>query len=195
MMMRMSLHITQSQRQTHELRLTQAQRLAVDTAQLQRRRDLVNAVHGDTFKPKATCPLCHHPLTDLEIMKGFKDDPRDYTTGCPMCNERFLARLHHRSMHDGSIETPFYCPTQTLDQMHNLTDIPLDEFQAFKRIGLVYTHEADLDWKKQVKPFLGKMADTVIAELVGAPLKTVRKLRKEHGIKAYSRREEAEDPS
>jgi hypothetical protein len=146
-------------------------------------------------------------------MKGFKDDPRDYTTGCPKCNCRFPPRLY-RSTFGGFVEMAFYCPTQTLDQMRNLANVTLDDFrtehsavynsavvhfgglkQAFKRLGLTYAYEADLDWRKSVEPFLGKMADTVIAELVGAPLTAVRKLRKERGIKPYSRRDEAENLS
>lgn len=211
--MEMSFRMTYRQELRHEIRLTHAQTIAVDMAQLQWRRDLIEAVHGDKFSPKAVCPACQHPLTDYEIMKGFKDDPRDYTTGCPKCEHRFPPRLH-RSTNSGSMEMVFFCPTQTLDRMRNLMDVPLDAFrtkhaevynsavvhfgglkQAFKKLGLTYAHEADLDWRKRVEPFLGKMADTVIAELVGAPLITVRKLRKERGIKAYSRREEAESLS
>ena len=86
----------------HETRLTHAQPVAVNIAQLQHHRDLVEAVHGDKFSPKAVCPACLHPLTDYEIMKGFKDDPRDYTTGCPKCTHRFLARRYRSTSHGSS---------------------------------------------------------------------------------------------
>lgn len=46
------------------LQLNMEQRLAIDTALLQRRRDLVEDLHGSSFTPRATCPNCGHPLTD-----------------------------------------------------------------------------------------------------------------------------------
>ena len=210
LLMTQSLRLTQKQQLTQQQRLTQAQSLVINQMQLQRHRDLVEALHGDKFEPKARCPKCQHPLTDFEIMKGFRDDPRDYTTGCPKCKHRFHAKLH-RSTDIGWVEMAFYCPSQTLDQMQNLVEVPLDTFrakyasvynsavvhfgglkQAFQKINLTYTHEADLDWKNQVGPFLGKMADTVIAQLVGAAVKEVRALRKERGVRTYNRRREAE---
>jgi len=196
-----------------QVRLTHAQSQAVNIAQLQRHRNLVEAYRGYKFSPRATCPNCYHVLTDYEIMKGFRDDPHDFTTRCPKCNHRFCPRLYC-STNESSFELAFFCPVQTLDQIKNLVDVPLDTFQtkhasiynsavahfgglkqAFKKLGLTYTYEADLDWRKHVKPFLGKMADTVIAELVGAHPSSIRRFRKKLGIKAYNRRKEAESLS
>ncbi len=203
--MQMSFRLTQ------EHRITYSHDIALAMARLQLRRDLVEAVHGASFSPRASCPACEHALTDYEIMKGFKDDPHDYTTGCPKCQHRFFPRLA-RATGSGSAEVAFFCPTQTLDQLPRLVSASLDDFrtthagiynsaivhfgglrQAFKKIGLTYAYEADLDWRVQVVPFLGKMADTVIAELVGAPVTAVRKLRKHFGIAVYSTRQEVED--
>jgi hypothetical protein len=196
--------------QVHRLRISQAMSLSINIAQLQHRRDLIGALHGETFSPKARCPMCDHPLTDYEIMKGFRDDPRDYTTGCPKCKHRFLPQLHHSSGVGGSVELAFFCPVQTLDQLPQLVNVPLDDLrthhaavyysavahfgglkQAFGKLGLTYAHEADLDWKNRVGNFLGKMPDTVIAQLVGAPVKQIQKLRREKGVPVYSRAAEA----
>ncbi len=200
--------LQQQQRLRQHLRLTQRQRLILRTVQLQFRRDLVGALHNDTFSPKAVCPRCFQKLTDLEIMQGFKEDPRDYTTECPHCGHRFSPRLY-RSTGSVQLDTAFFCPAQTLDQMYARSETPLEEFrthhaavyystilhfgglkQAFAKIGLTYAHEAELDWKNRVGPFLGKMADTVIAELVDAPVASIRKLRRDQGIKAYRKRDD-----
>jgi hypothetical protein len=204
-----------SQRVGHRIelaqRLTASQVVKVDTIQLQRRRELVEALHGEKYTPRASCPECSHDLSDYEIMKGFKDDPRDYTTCCPKCQHRFLPRMFH-VREGGTTDIAFYCPMQILDRLPALKDVPLDEFrtkhaaeyssavihfgglkQAFAKIDLIYAHEAALDWKNQVGSFLGKMPDTVIAELVGAKAWAVRRLRRDQGILAYSRRVEAEN--
>lgn len=206
----MELRMSQSVRLSQEIHLTQAQRMAVDIEGLELRRGLVAAVRGETFTPKAVCPACRHFLSDYEIMKGFKSDPTDFTTGCPKCKHRFLPRLFHTSGM-GSMEVAFYCPVQTLQQLPALKDTPLEDFrsrfaaiyhsavahfgglkQAFGKLGLTYAHEADLDWRKRVGSFLGKLPDTVIAALVGAGVRVIRRLRNEQGIKRYSRREHAE---
>lgn len=193
--------LTQEVAQRIVLSVTQQQ--AIKTAQLQLRRDLVGALHGGTFTPKATCPQCGRGLTDLEIMKGFLDDPKDYTTQCPGCKRRFPPRL--RRVEDTSTtEVAMFCPAQTLDQLPELAETPVDEFQtkhdgvyqsallhfgglkqAFARIGLTYKHEADLNWKKIVNDFLGKMADTVIAELAHVSAKAVGNLRRSLKIPRY----------
>lgn len=209
--MSLSLGFSLSHRLVH--RLTPVQRLGLATSELQLRRDLVEAIHGEQYTPKATCPRCDHALTDLEIMRGFNDNPRDYTTGCPKCKRRFLARLQ-RSTHGIKVEMAYYCPMQTLDQMRDLVNVPLEALrttyasvynsavvhfggirQAFTKLGITYIHQVDPSWKQQVAPFLGKMADTVIAELIGVSVSAVRKLRWGMGIDAYSKREAAENMS
>lgn len=210
-MMGMSMGHRQEVRQ--EARLTQSQSIAVSQLMIQRRLDLISSLHGEQYEPKATCPACGYGLTNYEILKGFNDSPTDYTTGCPKCKHRFGPKLRH-STNSGSTEVAFYCPGQTLAQLPGLEQVPLDEIktkhaavfrsavthfgglkQAFEQCGITYAFAADLDWKNQIGPFLGKLPDTVVAELAGAPLSTVRKLRKERGIPSFSRREEAESIS
>lgn len=203
--MTMGLFMRPSLALTHSMRLTHAQQLQLHIQELELRLHLVEAVQERIFKPMATCPECTRALTHMEIMEGFCDDPRDFTTMCPKCETRFAPRLRTGTI-SGSIEVAFYCPMQVLDQLKDMVDTPLDDFrsahaelyhsavvhfgglkQAFKKCGLVYTHEADLDWKKQVASFLGKLPDTMIAELVGTHVSNVQRLRVRSGIRAYDR--------
>ena len=206
----MSLTLSHRVEQRITQRLTQSQGLAIDIAQLQLRRDLTDTIHGEEYKPRAECLKCGYQLTDLEIMKGFNDDPRDYTTCCPKCNDRFEPALVHKTV-SGSVQRAFYCPLQTLDRLRDLVQTPLEELmgnkhasvyysaiahfggikQAFKRLGLTYAFASDLDWKKAIGPFLGKMADSVIAEIVGSSSSAIRRLRQRAGAPAYNRRREA----
>lgn len=192
-------------------RLSVSQRQALNTVQLALRRGLVDALNGEHYEPRAVCTKCGHALTDLEIMKGFNDDPNDYTTGCPLCSTRFQPRMVHRAI-GGTIERAFYCPMQTLDRLTGLENTPLAELmsgenasvyysavahfggikQAFRKLGLEYAYASDLEWKKIVEPFLGKMADSVIAELVGSTSSAVGRLRQRKGIARYSRKREEE---
>lgn len=188
-------------------RLTHAQTQEFGQHLLQMRLNLIEALYGEQYTPKASCPKCSHPLSGYEILKGFNSDPNDFLTTCPECWHRFPARIHQRTA-GGYAEIAFYCPAQTLAQLPDLVDVPLDAFrtlhaevyhsavvhfgglkQAFAKIGCAYAHTTDLDWQNVVRPYLGKLPDTVIAELASAPLSMVRKLRKNAGIRPFSKRE------
>eukprot|EP00808_Paulinella_micropora_P009343 g18473.t1 len=52
-----------------------------------------NQFPGLTIHTTVNCPECHRPLKDLEIREGWTDSPDDYTTECPDCSERFVARF------------------------------------------------------------------------------------------------------
>lgn len=39
------------------------------------------------------CPECGHTLTNAEIRSGWTDNPVDFTTLCPKCNNRFVCKL------------------------------------------------------------------------------------------------------
>lgn len=209
--MEMGMRMRPALKMTHEMKLTHAQRLAVDGELLQLRLDVIEAVHGERFDPRGDCPKCFHELTGLEILRGFNEDPNDATTECPKCKTRFAPKLH-RGSHSGWTELAFYCPVQTLDRLPPLRELPLEQFerehraiynsaivhfgglrQAYARLGMKYAFETELDWRKRVVPFLGKLPDTVLAGLVGAPAKQIGKLRREHRIPVYSRSERAEE--
>ena len=46
-----------------------------------------------SIKIDDTCGECDHPLSDKEIQKGWSHDINDYTTTCPYCGEKFVARF------------------------------------------------------------------------------------------------------
>lgn len=193
--------VSQTVKQTRTM--GQKQDVAIQQTLLQRHRELVEAVRGTRYEPQARCGQCGCHLTDLEILKGFRDDPLDYTTECPKCHWRFEPRLH-ASTQLTSMDIMYLCPVQTLHKLQSLQDTPLDEFkrlhgtvyhsalthfgglkQAFAQLGMEYAFEADLDWRKKVVPFLGKLPDTVIAKLLGASVWQVRRLRAAKSIAPF----------
>lgn len=166
------------------------------------RIELLQLAHGDDdFKcrPEGQCPSCFHQLTISEILKGFSDDPYDIRTTCPLCKHRFIAQMLGKS-EAGSISFPFFCPAQTLQEMEDkaLWHLKPENFMkhhrsvyasaifhfgtlagAFQKIGVTYQMEekTKLTWKVKVKPYLGRVSDTEIAEIFGVCPATVRRLR------------------
>jgi len=102
------------------------------------------------------------------------------------------------------MELPFYCATQVLAQLNGLQELPPEEIQkehpaiyhsvrvhhgnfriAFEKIGIQYRFETVTNWKEKVRDFLGKLPDTVVAEVVDMPVRQVRKLRNDLGIEVF----------
>lgn len=189
-----SLEHRQELTQRQSLELRQSQRLAL-------RLDLLGAINEGNFKPQGDCPKCHRKLTHLEILNGFNQDPNDFTTRCSGCGHRFEPRLIW-STGTSRTELPYFCGSQTLAQMRELASLPPQEVRrehptiyysarchfgtlknAFQRIGVEYSFDdVDESWQRKVTPFLGKLADTVIAGCVGVPVGKVRALRREKKI-------------
>lgn len=115
-------------------------------------------------------------------------------------------------MGPSSGELPFYCATQVLAQLSGLENFTPDQIQvnhaaiyhsvrvhhgnfrvAFEKIGIQYPFETVTNWKERVGEFLGKLPDTVIAEVVDVPVKTLRNLRNSLGIPSFSKRELLEE--
>ena len=164
------------------------------------RLELIEAIRGFRYHPAGQCPTCGRQLTALEIIRGFKDDPHDFTTECTGCHKRFEPQLKHYSV-VGNMELPFYCSVQALDQLGHLEALDPDVLQrehpaiyhstivhhgtlrnAFKKIGITYRYDEVVDWKTKVVPFLGRLPDNVIAQVVAVSPQTVSALRKKHGI-------------
>lgn len=165
---------------------------------------LAQELRGERYEPKADCPECGRKLTAVEIIRGFNQDPYDFTTRCTCCGFRFepgLICLHGESQ----IELPFYCNSQTLNQLQGLQNLTIEELatkypaiyrssivhnggirQAFAKIGIDYQHEEIRDWKNKIKPFLGKLPDTIIAECVDVPVSAIRRIRKKLGIERFT---------
>lgn len=193
-----------------DTRLTQAQRVHLAQRIIQVRLEIVEAVWGAKYSPRAKCPAgagCGRELTAFEILQGFRDDPTDYTTACPGCGYRFQPILR-TTFSTGSAEIPFYCALQTLEGLRGKESLSYDDLNkkhasllhsasvhfgnisaAFEKIGCDYPLDVNLAWKEKVRPFLGKVPDTVIAEIVGTSRSSVRRLRVKHGIDVYRARD------
>jgi len=159
MMMKISMGPSMRLKVRQEARLTQSQIEDVEVELLHRQRALVSALYGgDQFAPKADCSMCGHHLTDREIMREFRDDPTDFTTGCPNCKYRFLPKLF-RSTLGGSVETPFFCPVQTLERLRGLENVPFEDFQTGQKVGIYQSAVAHFGGLKQA--FAGRFRRTL----------------------------------
>lgn len=184
-----------------EMRLEQKQELTMEQRLEQRlslRLALLQVTHGEKFKPKGACPGCNKKLTPREIMKGFKQDPYDFTTKCPKCKLRFPPKLMHSDV-SGNAEYRFYCPAQTLAKLPGKEVLSPEELlvehgsmyqsalvhfgtmrAAFKKAGIAYRFKEHSNSK--INRFMGKLPDAVIAEYANISAYQVRKMRKKLGI-------------
>lgn len=195
--MMLSLGMSQSVRQI----LTQRQAvIAVQTHILSLRLELIHVLRGEKYNPSGKCPKCNRQLTPLEIIRGFNNDPTDYTTACTACGTRFNPKLMNWSPL-GNMELPFFCSAQTLYQLRGNEGLNPDELKklnpavyhsaivhhgtirnAFSEIGVQYGFDEVMDWKNKICSFLGRLPDTVIAQAVGVSAKAVARQRKIHKI-------------
>ena len=201
----MSFSIRLKQKLAQSLRLSLEQRIKIQQLAFSLRMALIQELRGERYEPRATCPECSREMTPVEIMKGFKQDPNDFTTCCSACGYRFEPILV--CFGDGtSITIPFYCDMQTLSQLQRLGAFLSPEQiesrnpgvyrsaiihhgglrRAFERIGIRYDFEEIHDWKSKVIPFLGRMPDTIIADCANASISTVRALRRKLGVSRYT---------
>lgn len=200
----MVFELSLTQRLTQSLRLTQEQRLKISQLSLSLRLQLVGALRDEKYEPRATCPKCGRELTPIEIIKGFNQNPNDFTTGCTSCGNRFAPQLicfGDRSR----VEIPFYCDVQTTSQLKGKEDLSPAELmkkmpgvyrsaiihygsikRAFEKIGVNYDFEEISDWKSKVTPFLGRMPDTIIADCINASVAKIRAMRHKLGISRYT---------
>src|SRR3989344_1344742 len=187
------------------LELSPEQRLLVQEMAFGLRMDLVYELHGERYEPNGQCPKCFRRLTPVEIIRGFNQSPRDFTTQCPKCRRRFEPSLVVFS-NGVNVYLPFYCDIQTLEMMRGKDKISPEKFasghpavyrsaivhhgnlrQAFNRIGVRYNFKEEThDWKNKVGPFLGRLPDTIIAECVDKPVHIIRVMRRKLGISRYT---------
>lgn len=185
-------------------RLTQEQRLSIQSQQLGLRIELAGELRGERYEPTASCFECGRKLTPGEILQGFNDNPHDFTTRCSGCGHRFEPKLVCFSGRS-TLELPFFCDIQTLDQLpgkENLSPEQLSRLhpaiyraaiihhgtirKAFKEIGINYEFKEIPEWKNKVTAFLGRLPDTVIAKCVNVPATTIRSMRKKLNIDRYT---------
>lgn len=195
-----------TQRLTQSLRISQAHRLHLQEHIFTLRLALVQELRGERYEPSATCPKCSRKLTPMEIIRGFNQDPNDFTTCCSACGYRFEPGLV--CFGNGTqIELPFYCDCQTLAQLHGKETLQPDQFarehpaiyrsaivhhggirRAFEKIGIQYAFEEISDWKNKILPYLGRLSDTIIAECVDVSASTIGAIRRKLGISRYTLR-------
>lgn len=204
--MSLSHRVRQTQVVAQSLRLSHAVLIKVQSFVLGLRLELIRDLRDERYEPKATCPKCNRAMTAIEIVRGFNRDPNDYTTCCSACGHRFEPSLVCFG-HGSSLTLPFFCAAQTLDQLPGKENTPPAQFekqypaiyrsaifhhggirQAFAKVGLVYPFEDIADWKAKIRPFLGRLPDTVIAECVDKSVSIIRKMRRDMGVGRYTLR-------
>lgn len=201
--MSMSHSVRQEQRVVQSMRLSHAQRLQLGNHIFALRTSLIQELRDERYDPKGTCPNCEKKLTPVEIINGFNQDPNDFTTRCPGCSQRFEPRLICFS-NGISLELPFFCDMQTLDQLRGKESLSPEQLAhdhpaiyraaivhhggikgAFATIGVEYRYTEIHDWKSKVRPFLGRLPDTQIAECATVSVAAIRAMRRELGIQRY----------
>lgn len=184
--------------------LTLEQRHSVQALVLSMRLDLIEALRGERYEPHGICPVCSRKMTPVEIIRGFNQDPNDFTTACSACGCRFEPTLICFGR-NSRIEIPFYCSIQTLEHLRGKESYSPKYLErehpaiyrsaivhhggirsAFEKIGIEYPFEEISNWQKKVTPFLGRLPDTVIAESADVKVSAVREMRKKLGICRYT---------
>lgn len=204
----LSLSFSQTQRHKPLQRLSVAQRHEIKQEMLMNRLGLIGEVHGGNYRPSARCPGCYRDLIPLEIIQGFSTDPMDYTTRCTKCNKRFEPKLVWYSSDAVKLELSFYCDVQVLAQLRGLEQMTPDQIRqqspaiyhsvrvhhgnfrrAFAKIEIQYAYEDVPGWQEKIQSYLGKLPDTVIAEVVDVSVRKIRQLRVAAGISMFRRRD------
>lgn len=197
---------------TSRLELKQEQRLTLSQQQLllnqlllTLRLELVGVLRGESYEPKGDCPNCERKLTPSEILRGFTQDPNDFTTFCSGCGTRFEPILVC-SGNERVIEIPFYCDSQTLHHLIGKETLSPEQLShdhpglyrsaivhhggirnAFKKIGIDYPFEEISDWRNKIKAFLGRLPDVIIADCVEVSASTISYMRRKLGIPRFTR--------
>lgn len=208
----MSYELRQELRQ--ELKLTQKLLQECRLHIYALRMNLIGVLRDEQYEPKGRCPQCNKNMTPAEIIAGFNNDPNDFTTQCPECECRFAPSIICFG-NGTSVTLPFYCDIQTMEQLRGKESLSPAEIaqrypaiyrsaiahcgglaQAFAAIGIDYPHKEELSgWKNKVRPFLGRMTDKMIAEVVRVSPATIRKMRKELDIPRFTMTVAAEEIS
>lgn len=196
----------QTQRIAQSLRLSPELRQNIQGHVFALRMELIQQLRDEQYTPAGVCPSCRRELTPVEIIRGFNQDPNDFTTRCSGCGTRFEPVLV--CFGNGvRVELPFYCGSQTLAQMRGLETLRPEEFareypaiyrsaivhhggvrRAFEKLGIRYAFEEISDWKNKIQPFLGRLPDTVIAKCVDVSAGAIGTMRRKLGIERYALR-------
>ncbi len=199
----MELSCSPEIRQTHEL--SPEQKVQVEEYSLALRVELIQKLRDERYEPKGVCPKCSRKLSPIEIIRGFNQDPNDFTTCCSACHYRFEPTLvcFGKAV---NMELPFYCDCQTLEKLRGKEILETEQLArehpviyrsaimhhgsirgAFRKIGIHYDFEKISDWKNKILPFLGRLPDTIIAECVGISVNVIRNTRRKIGVSRYTK--------
>lgn len=170
-----------------------------------RRLDLLASVRNEKpMKIQANCPKCSYECKPIEILEGFNNDPEDTRTTCFVCGHRFESNV--KFFTKGKLLTrPFYCNCQVLHKMGGLEVYSPIEYAnkydkiyrsalihfgtlkaGYQKIKKEYNFEEVRQWENKIGPFLGKLPDQDIADIVGIYVNKVELLRKELNIKSFN---------
>jgi hypothetical protein len=173
---------------------------------LRLRIEMLDALWGDEygdFKVEERCSHCKMRLTLIQILQGFGADPEDTLSACLSCKNRFPPRFVGSSSHTDYIELSLWGPKQTLQRLkgkgnESFLSLVYTSFgrsalihfgglkEAFAKIKVAYRHEPPIGWKRRVSPYLGRVPDQMIAEVVGTSRSAIRRLRDKTGIESFS---------
>jgi len=169
------------------------------------RERLLTALYGESYSPIAKCPKCQHKLSSIETLEGFVEDVNDTTTMCPKCHQRFQPTLDIQGVAERR-NVDFLCAIQTLDSLKKITPVNVDQFKlqypstyhsavyhfgrlknAYDRLNTRYVERVKSHWREKINPFLGRLTDTTIAEVVGVTPQTIGAYRRKLGISRFTK--------
>lgn len=197
-------------------RLSAKERELIDFQQAALRFELCEAVGKSGFVPHGPCMNLGcpgQPAPPDAVREWVCREGADPPVCCSACGLPVDRRLRFEGFLPGcSVETRFYGPAETGQRLLAEKDTPfrllrhdhlglyhsaISHFgglrQAFDYLGAVYGDAAQLDWRAQVGDFLGKLPDTVIAEVVGASVADIRRRRQQAGQPPFTRRRALEE--
>ncbi|HYF04796.1 MAG TPA: hypothetical protein VEA59_01345 [Patescibacteria group bacterium] len=181
------------------------QMLNVEQALKLKQAELIAAVRGVTYQPRAICPACNTVLNREQIDAGFLRSRTNLTTKC-VCGHRFIPSLASRN-ELGNMLTDYYCSLQARAALEGLHKSPPEiiakknpsayhsailhfgSMRAMYRLdGLQYAHREVPQWHSAVAPFLGKAPDQMIADVVGVPVGVITRMRRQARQKPFDER-------
>lgn len=98
------------------------------------RLQLEQTILSTTVIPEGICPDCGYGLTEDEIRKGWSASLTDFTTACPECRTRFIARLRTEDEDTGDIGYwDYLCRDQLLHAL-----VSLRKRKGRKNLGVLF---------------------------------------------------------
>ena len=209
LILRQSLSQTQKQTLVLSYRVEQKQ-----TQEIEAWLQLVQDIRGEKYKVEEECNHCHKKMSPAQILHGFLSDVNDFTTVCIYCKRRFETNIFCTDRFGNKKYVPLLCQAQCLHKLKKIGVISPDDFEnvtgedvgvyrslifhfgslhtAYKQINVKYDFPPPPDWKEKSLPFLGKIEDQHIADVMGVTKKEVMEYRKSKNI-LFRRRKTSAD--